>query len=89
MITLDSIIEASKGHFITVKFVKKDGSVRTMNCRTGVIKHLRGGKCTVDKNKFLIVYDVKSEGYRSINRNSIVSVLCDGVEYFNEGTINV
>ena len=37
MITLDSIIEASKGHFITVKFVKKDGSVRTMNCRTGVI----------------------------------------------------
>lgn len=67
-------LSESKGQFITVTFKKKDGTVRTMNCRTGVTKHLRGGACTVDTDKYLIVYDLRSKGYRSINKDTIMSI---------------
>jgi len=76
---LSDFIEQSNGKFITVAFYKKDGTLRTMNCRLGVTKHLKGGECTVDREKYIIVYDMQSKGYRSINRDTIESVSCEGV----------
>lgn len=64
---------AQGGKFFTVDFVKKDGSLRTMNCRLGVQKHLKGGTKTLTDN-YICVYDVKSEGYRSINPETVRSV---------------
>lgn len=79
MIKLSDFIEMSNGKFITVVFRKKDGSTRVMNCRLGVTKHLKGGECTVDRDKYIIVYDMQSKGYRSINRDTIETVTCEGV----------
>ena len=76
---LDTIIEQSKGRFFTVVFTKKDGSKRVMNARLGVTKHLKGGSCTVDREKYIIAYEMGQEGYRSINRSTIISVTLDGV----------
>jgi len=59
---------------MTVKFIKKDGSLRVMNCRLGVTKHLKGGCSTLNPDKFITVYDLKSEGYRAIDKESILDV---------------
>jgi hypothetical protein len=66
-------IEKATG-FVTVTFVKKTGEVRTMNCRVGVTKHLKGGVSYVNPEQYVTVYDMQSEGYRSINRDTIVDV---------------
>jgi hypothetical protein len=38
--TLIKLIEFLNGQFFTVEFIKKDGTLRVMNCRTGVKKYL-------------------------------------------------
>jgi hypothetical protein len=73
-----ALIAQSNGKFVTVTFHKKDGELRKMNCRLGVTKHLKGGKSTVDRDKYLVVYDVQSKGYRCINKDAIVSVALGG-----------
>ena len=88
MNTLAEIVTQSKGKFLTVVFYKKDGSIRSMNCRLGVTKHLKGGECTLDRSKFLIVYDMVKKGYRAIDKESIVSVSIDGSIY-NEENLGV
>ncbi len=65
----------SNGKIMTVKFIKKDGSLRVMNCRLGVTKHLKGGASTLNPDKFITVYDLKSEGYRAIDKESILEVI--------------
>jgi hypothetical protein len=69
-----SLIAQSNGKFVTVTFRKKDGSLRKMNGRLGVKKHLKGGESTVDHTKYLVLYDVQSKGYRCVNKNTIESV---------------
>ena len=81
---LDNIILDSDGKFITVKFIKKDGSLRVLNGRLGVKKHLKGGVSTLDADKFITIYDIKSEGYRAINRETIQEVTVGGVTYAGE-----
>ena len=46
-------IAQSKGKFITVSFIKKDGTARTLNGRIGVTKHLKGGTSTINHAKYL------------------------------------
>ena len=78
---LAKVIECSEGRFFTVEFLKKDGSTRILNGRLGVEKYLKGGDCTIDRTKFVIVYDVQSKGYRAVNRETILSVKIDGVKF--------
>lgn len=66
-------LEQSTG-FVTVTFVKADGTVRKMNCRMGVTKHLKGGKSTLDAAKYVTVYDMTKAAYRAINRETIIDV---------------
>lgn len=84
---LGQIIDASKvkklvgSTFFTVTFVKKDGTLRKMNARLGVKKHLKGGEKTYnaeDKNQ-LTVYDVVAKGYRTINLNTLRELKCKGM----------
>lgn len=79
MMKLDDLIAQSNGKFVTVRFVKKDGTVRTMTCRTGVRKHLKGGQSTLDPSRYLTVFDVQKGEYRAINRDTILSVTLEGV----------
>ena len=77
---LFNAIYDSKGRFLTVEFIKKDGSLRKINGRLGVKKYLVGGNSTLDNSKFIIIYDLKSKGYRAINKNSILSVFTTGLK---------
>ena len=78
MSLLSKAIMSTNGRIFSVKFIKKDGSERFMNCRLGVTKHLKGGQCTLDKEKFIIVYDLVKKGYRAIDKETILSVTIDG-----------
>ena len=80
-------IKDTKGAFFTVKFIKKDGTERIMNCRLGVKKYLHGGELPYDPvaKGLLPVWDPvaakTSDGYRIINTNTILSAKISGVEY--------
>jgi hypothetical protein len=78
---LDDIILNSGGKFVTVTFIKKDGSERVLNGRMGVTKALAlpvgEGDNKLDKDTFITIYDMKAQGYRAINRSTIISVTID------------
>jgi hypothetical protein len=62
---INNILGLLGNKFFTITFVKKDLSIRTINGRLKVTKYLKGGNCTLDKEKFLIVYSLKDKGYYS------------------------
>lgn len=70
----EMIQQAAKGgKFFKVVFTKKDGSLREMNCRLGVEKHLKGGVKTLTDN-YICVYDMQAEGYRAFSPEKVISV---------------
>ena len=83
---LASIVAASNGRFVSVTFIKKDGTERSMLCRLGVTKHLKGGESKLNADQYLTVFDVQKEAYRAINRDTIVSVKLAGTTYVQEAT---
>ena len=80
-------ITQSRGKFVTVNFIKKDGTARTLNGRIGVIKHLRGGTSTIDHSKYLVLFDMHSAGYRCVNKDTIMSVTCEGLTINNNAMV--
>lgn len=64
----------SNGKIFTVEFLKKDGSLRTLNGRLGVKKYLKGGTCTLDQDQYIIVFDLQNKVYRAVNKFTIQSV---------------
>ena len=78
---------ATNGQLFTAEFFKKDGTHRTMTCRTGVKKHLKGGVLKYDPaSKGLFgVWEYK-EGYRMININTLTSLTIKKKVYSIEGS---
>jgi hypothetical protein len=76
---MQNLIEQSNGKMFACTFVKSDGSLRELNGRIGVKKYLKGSKNKPAKD-VIVVYDVVNNGYRSIRKDSIVSVRTSGVE---------
>ena len=69
------------GRFISVSFIKKDGTLSKVAGRMGVTKYLRGGKSTVAKHKeYITIFDLH-RGYRNVNLNNIVTIKADGQTY--------
>ena len=87
LVDIIQLIKGTKGAFFTVKFIKKDGTERIMNCRLGVKKYLHGGELPYDPvaKGLLPVWDPvaakTSDGYRIINTNTILSAKIGGKEY--------
>ena len=81
------IINSSKGRFFSAIFIKKDGTLRTMNCRLGVKKYLKGGDLTYNPSErgYLIVLDVDKQAYRTINLETISNISMKGIEYYVTG----
>jgi hypothetical protein len=82
---INNILGLLGNKFFTITFVKKDLSIRTINGRLKVTKYLKGGDCTLDKEKFLIVYSLKDKGYRAINKEAILAIKMDNMVIFNKG----
>jgi hypothetical protein len=75
------ILNGSRGRFITVEFTKRTtGERRVMTCRTGVTKHLKGGKRAYDPEKLglAIVWETKTSEYKSIPTDAITAVRFGG-----------
>lgn len=61
-------LDSTKGKIFGVTFIKKDGSIREMQCRTNVTRDLKGGVAGhAHIPELYTVYDMKAQGYRSIN----------------------
>ena len=78
--TLASLIEKSNGKMLTVTFVKQDGTERVLNGRLGVRKYIKGSSLNKNSPEYITIYDVQNKGYRSVNRDTIVAVRCEGIE---------
>lgn len=76
-------IRATKGKIFTARFIKKDGSVRVMNARTGVRKGVKGiGLKFSPENKGLAtVFDVSKKEHRFINLRTLQSVDCGKLQW--------
>ena len=77
-------ILVSNGAIFNVKFIKRTtGELRSMTCRLGVQKHLKGGKKGFsDKAKDLLtVFDMSAKGYRSIPLDGIQSLSVNGQQF--------
>lgn len=92
-ITLRQLIAGFNGTFFSVTFIKKNGEVRTMQCRTGVKKYVKNTKSTatataqrkstLKANGMLGVYDMQN-GYRTINLNTVTEIKHNGtIEFKN------
>lgn len=74
----------TQGRIFTVKFFKKNGTLRTMTARRNVKKHLRGGDLPYDPVKKLLlpVFDMSIREYRMVNLRGLQSFSIGG-ETFN------
>lgn len=77
------LIRSTKGKIFTVSFVKKDGTLRKMNCRLGVTKHLKGGELAFDPKEYdlIPVFDLQKNAYRMINVETLVEVSVNGESF--------
>lgn len=74
-------IRQTRGKIFTALFVKTNGEVRKMNCRTGVKKDVVGskrGRTVTDKREMkglIAIYDVqKGKGWRTINLYTLLQL---------------
>lgn len=75
-------IKSSKGKFFTATFVKRTNlELRTMNCRLGVKKNIKGNDHRKSHPDLLTVYDMSNKGYRTINITGLRSLSIDGKTY--------
>lgn len=74
-------IQDSSGKIFSIRFTKRtDGTTRLMNCRTGVVSHLKGGSPAYNaKEKGLMtVFDMSKMGFRSIPIEGITEIKVRG-----------
>ena len=88
-----TLIGKAKGRFCSVTFIKKDGSIRTMQVQPSKLaKHAKGdaapdaGKKAVATRKerhpnLFPVWDVQAQAPRSINLATTQSITVDGVTH--------
>ena len=76
------VINQSRGRICSVRFVKKDGSVRKMLFRKGVRKNLKNKGLSYNPESVgnVIVYEVNN-GYRTINCNSVLELKANRKSY--------
>lgn len=82
---IDSLV--SSGKIFSANFTKADGTERTMSCRVGVQKDLKGKGLQYDRRKArnLIVWDMNANGYRTIKTDRLNWIRIEGDTYtFNE-----
>lgn len=78
------ILSGVGAEFFTCVFIKRStGEVRTMNCRRGVVKHLKGGKCaySFSEKSLLPVFDLQIKEYRVIPLENVLEIRAGGVIY--------
>ena len=81
------LLKGSKGKFVSVRFVKKDGEVRDLNGRMGVHKSkyapLTGQGLAYNPDDYGLVgiFDAQKKAYRMVNINTLSQLTVDGETY--------
>lgn len=70
----------NNGKIFSATFEKKDGTIRTINCRRNVSKGVKGVGYSFDpvSRGLLSVYDMQSKGFRFINLETLVEAKVNG-----------
>lgn len=76
-------IRQSNGKLFGVTFIKKNGSLRDMNCRLGVQKGVKGVGMSYNPSEYnlICVFDVKKDSFRMINLKTITRLSISGQTY--------
>jgi len=71
------------GKIFSAKFKKKDGTIRTINCRRNVKKYVtgKGMSYSPEERGHLIVFDMANDGYRTINLNELLWIRIGGITF--------
>ena len=76
---------STNGKLFGAKYIKKDGTLRKIVCRIGVKKYRktthRKSFANDTDNPYFLVYDIKNEGYRVINLETLIWVKFSGTLY--------
>lgn len=77
------LMKSTQGKIFSATFMKKDGTVRAMNCRLGVTKHLKGGSLAFNPAEYdlMTVFDVQKKAYRMIDLDTLKSVRVGGRKF--------
>jgi hypothetical protein len=77
------ILKNSKGKIMTIAYRKKDGTLRTINTRTGVKKDITGKGLTYnpDEYGYVILWDLNKKAYRTVNTNTVTTLKGGGEIY--------
>jgi hypothetical protein len=68
-------VRAQQGKIYSVLFQKKDGTLRKLNTRRGVRKHLAGGKSTLkDRPWIYTAYDIQKDAWRCFNITRVIEI---------------
>jgi hypothetical protein len=77
-----------KSAIFTVEFVKKDKTVRTLNCRTGVTSYLNPNPSRprpAMPSNLVTVFDMQSKEYRQFNKETTRKIVAEGTTFIVEG----
>lgn len=85
-ITIENAVQLMKstdGQIFSVEFEKKDGTIRQMNCRTGVKKGVKGVGLAYDPQEYdlMTVFDLQKNSFRMINTSTLRKVTFKGQTY--------
>ena len=81
MSKISKFVEATNnGKIFSATFEKKDGTIRTINCRHNVRKGVKGVGYSFDpmSKGLLSVYDMQNDGFRFINLEKLVEAKVNG-----------
>lgn len=85
---MENLIELLKerGGIFNVKFIKADGSKRSMNARFGVKKNLKGVglKYNPEARGNIVVFSMNDKGYRTVRLDNVISIKFNGLTYLNK-----
>lgn len=83
--TFSAIREAaSDGRIFSLVFIKRDGTLRTMKCRTGVKAYRKSLFTPVKElvnHDYITVFDMDKKEYRSFYQSSVLAVTMNKETY--------
>lgn len=74
---IKELLKANHGRFFTVTFIKKNGEVRTLNCKHGKVKGHEGPNNVSHIEKYLTVTTPEGE-FKNINMETVKEVKMGG-----------
>ena len=81
--TAKQYIYKAKGKIFSAVFTKKDGQKRTMVCRQGVAKYVKGVglKFKPEERDLIGVFDMHKKAYRFISVKTLEQIKVKGITY--------